>query len=318
MPIDLPSRRRLLQLAPVLLWPAQAFAETAQSQAGPAVAYYSDYYSFVGRDAKGHVYLALDTNRGRDHNSYQANHFVAMYDEATGWVDLKGNVVYPNPGKVLDGLPSSEHFSFEGRAATGTVIKGHEGGLRLTVEPLPATLKRQNADGIFWIGGAPAVLEWNGRRLVGRVIFEYLQRNNFNYFTAKSDRSWRNFNGLYLMTEDGRDFYMHSHERQGGSDLTGRLVGMASWGTAAPVTNLTFRIVETAAVPYRTYRWPIAWSVGFEHERIAYVLDLYTAERKLSGDWETGGFAMSVALGTITSSDASRRMKVAGWAELLI
>ncbi len=318
MPLDLPSRRRLLQLAPALLWPAQAFAETAQSQAGPAVAYYSDYYSFVGRDAKGHVYLALDTNRGRDHDSYQANHFVAMYDEATGWVDLKGNVVYPNLGKLLDGLPASEHFSFAGRAATGTVITGREGGLKLTVDPLPETLHRQNQDGIFWIGGAPAVLDWNGRRLEGRVVFEYLQRNNFNYFTSKSDRSWRNFNGLYLMTEDGRDFYMHAHERQGGSDLTGRLVGMASWGTAAPVTNLTFRIVETAAVPYRTYRWPIAWSVGFEHEGIAYVLDLYTAERKLSGDWETGGFAMAVALGFVAARDGSRRMKVAGWAELLI
>ncbi len=318
MPTDLPSRRRLLQIAPALLWPVPAFAETVRSSPEPAVAYYSDYYSFVGRDAKGHVYLALDTNRGRDRDSYQANHFVAMYDEATGWVDLKGNVVYPNPGKVLDGLPASEHFSFEGRAATGTVITGREGGLKLTVDPLPETLKRQNADGIFWIGGAPAALEWSGRRLEGRVIFEYLQRNNFNYFTGKSDRSWRNFNGLYLMTEDGRDFYMHSHERQGGSDLTGRLVGIATWGTAAPVSKLVFRIVETAAVPYRSYRWPIAWSVAFEHEGVSYVLELFTAERKLSGDWETGGFAMSVVSGTIAAADGSRKMNVVGWAELLI
>jgi hypothetical protein len=318
MPSEMPSRRRLLQLAPAILWSAPAFAERVPSSPEPVVAYYSDYYSFVGRDAKGHVYLALDTNRGRYHDSYQANHFVVMYDEATGWVDLKGNVVYPNPGKVLDGLPASEHFSFEGRAATGTVISGREGGLRLTVEPLPETLKRQNADGIFWIGGAPAILEWNGRRLEGRVIFEYLQRNNFNYFTAKPDRSWRNFNGLYLLTEDGRDFYVHFHERQGGSDLTGRLVGMASWGRPAAVSKLDFRIVETAAVPYRTYRWPIAWQVSFEHEGVSYVLDLYTAERKLSGDWETGGFAMCVARGTITSIDARRTIKVAGWAELLI
>jgi hypothetical protein len=318
MPSEMPSRRRVLQLAPALLWSTPAFAEGARSAPESAVAYYSDYYSFVGRDAKGHIYLALDTNRGRDHESYQANHFVVMYDEATGWVDLKGNIVYPNPGKVLDGLPASEHFSFEGRAATGTVITGREGGLRLTVEPLPETLKRQNPDGVFWIGGAPAVLEWNGRRFEGRAIFEYLQRNNFNYFTAKSDRSWRNFNGLYLMTEDGRDFYVHAHERQGGSDLTGRLVGMASWGMPAPVGKLDFRVVETATVPYRTYRWPIAWKVGFEHEGVAYVLDLYTAERKLCGDWETGGFAMSVARGTIISADARRTSRVAGWAELLI
>jgi hypothetical protein len=162
------------------------------------------------------------------------------------------------------------------------------------------------------------VLEWNGRRLEGRVIFEYLQRHNFNHFTARPDRSWRNFNGLYLMTEDGRDFYMHSHERQGGSDLTGRLVGMASWGTPAALSALEFRVVETAAVPYRTYRWPMAWQIDFQHEGIPYRLDLYTAERKLCGDWETGGFAMSVVLGTIRTRDGSTGRKVAGWAELLI
>lgn len=318
MPFDMPSRRRVLQLAPALLLASEAAAETSRPAPEHAVSYYSDYHSFVGRDEKGYVYLALDTNRGRDHDQYQANHFVAMYDEATGWVDVEGSIVYPNPERMLTGLPASQFFAFEGSARAGTTIVGRKSGIRLTVEPLPETLRRDNADGIFWIGGAPAVLEWQGRRLVGRVVFEYLQRHNFNYFTSKPDRSFRNFNGLYLMTEEGRDLYVHAHERTGGSDLTGRLVGMASWGQPAPVTKLDFRIVETAAVPYRSYRWPIAWSVGFEHEGIGYALDLFTAERKLCGDWETGGFAMSVALGSIRSLDGSRRMKVAGWAELLI
>lgn len=323
MSIDRPSRRRLLQGVPALMLTAPVLAapvmaETSRPAPEPLVSYYSDYHSFVGRDDKGYVYLALDTNRGRDHDAYQANHFVAMFDEATDWVDLEGNVVYPNPERMLAGLPASEFFAFEGTARTGTTILGRKSGLKLTVEALPETLRRESADGIFWIGGAPAVLEWQGRRLAGRVVFEYLQRHGFNYFTAKGDRSFRNFNGLYLMTEDGHDFYMHSHERQGGSDLTGRLVGMASWGRPATLSRLEFRIVETAAVPYRRYRWPIAWWVGFEHEGVAYGLELFTAERKLCGDWDTGGFAMSVALGTIKARDGSRSMKVAGWAELLI
>ena len=158
----------------------------------------------------------------------------------------------------------------------------------------------------------------DGRRIPGRVIFEYLQRTNFNYITSNIARSWQNFNGLYLLTEDGHDFYMHSHERTSGSDLTGRLVGIATWGEAAPVSKLDFRIVETAAVPYRSYRWPIAWRVGFEHAGRAYGLELFTAERQLRADWTTGGFAMAVANGVIRAQDGSSRVKVTGWAELLI
>ena len=68
MSIDTPSRRRVLQLAPALLIATGAAAETSRPATEPAVSYYSDYHSFVGRDEKGHVYLALDTNRGRDHD----------------------------------------------------------------------------------------------------------------------------------------------------------------------------------------------------------------------------------------------------------
>jgi hypothetical protein len=318
-----PSRRRVVAGIAgtgfsALAVPGLGLAEAKRSLPEPVQRYYSDYFSFVGRDDKGHVYLAHDNNRGQTGEAFQANHFVAMYDSATGWIELAGNVVYPNPDKILDGLPASQHFAFEGRARTGVVIAGKEGGLRLEVGPLAETLARRNEDGIFWIGSAPATLAWSGRRLEGRVIHEYLQRDTFNYFTAKPDRSFRNFNGLYLMTEDGHDLYMHFHERKGGSDLTGRLVGMASWDGPAPLTGLEFRIVETAAVPWRSYRWPIAWQAGFEHGGRAWELALYTAERKLCGDWETGGFAMSVANGVVSARDGSRRMTVTGWAELLI
>ena len=274
-----------------------ALAQSGGASAKP-LEYYSDYFSFVGRDAKGHVYLAHDNNRGRDGDTYQANHFIAMYDDATGWVDVKGNTLYPNTGNVLEAIPESDFFAFRGRPASGVVMTGKATAMRMTVEPLSQVQRRQNADGVFWIGAAPAVLEWSGRRIPGRVIFEYLQRTNFNYITSNIARSWQNFNGLYLLTEDGHDFYMHSHERTSGSDLTGRLVGIATWGEAAPVSKLDFRIVETAAVPYRSYRWPIAWRVGFEHAGRADDLELFTAERQLRADWTTGGFAMAVANGS--------------------
>jgi hypothetical protein len=75
------------------------------------------------------------------------------------------------------------------------------------------------------------------RTLKGRVIVEYLQRHNWNRFVADFAANWRNFNGLYLMTDGDADFYMHYHERDGGSDLYGRIVGFASWGTPAPMSH---------------------------------------------------------------------------------
>ena len=42
--------------------------------------YYSDYFSFTGQDSQGFVAFAMDNNRGRDGDSYQAEHFLKFYD----------------------------------------------------------------------------------------------------------------------------------------------------------------------------------------------------------------------------------------------
>ena len=48
------------------------------------VVYYSDYFSFIGEDEYGKVAFALDNNRGRDGDTWQAEHFVVMHDEHRG------------------------------------------------------------------------------------------------------------------------------------------------------------------------------------------------------------------------------------------
>ncbi len=295
--------------------PISALSNTRQPQL-----YYSDYFSFVGRDDQGYVYLAHDNNRGRTGDDHHADHWIAMYDDATGWVDVKGSAHYPNTDKVLDTIPDSQFFQFKGRSTAGIELASTQNAMRWTVGALSPVLKRENADGIFWIGAAPSTLEWKGRILQGRVLFEYLQRHNWNRFTAGfGGGAFQNFNGLSLMTADGKDFYVHFHERKGGSDLTGKLVGCATWSMPAPVENLDFQITETAAIPYRTtYRWPIAWRVGFEHGGRRWLLELVTAERRLQADWSTGGFAMSVVSGAISAVDGSARMAVVGWGELII
>jgi hypothetical protein len=202
--------------------PAPAFTRLAAQtgKQGKPLRYYSDYFSFVGRDADGWVYFAIDSNRGRDGDSYQADHFLVMYDEKEGWVDLEGSQHYENSDELLERIPDSAFFQFRGSFEAGTTMLSAVNAVMMTVGPLPRVLHRENADGIFWVGGAPATLEWKGRRLQGRVLAEYLQRHNWNRFTADFTANWRNFNGLYLMTDADADFYMHYHEREGGSDLT--------------------------------------------------------------------------------------------------
>ena len=50
------------------------------SFAAEKLAYYSDYFSFIGRDPVGFVAFALDNNRGVDGSEYQAEHFGVLYD----------------------------------------------------------------------------------------------------------------------------------------------------------------------------------------------------------------------------------------------
>jgi hypothetical protein len=312
------SRRAALAAAPALCLAGLSWRQATAAGQGAPLLYFSDYYSFVGRDEQGFVYLAHDNNRGRDGDAYQADHWIAMYDEATGWIDVKGSAHYPNTARLLERIPASEHFVFTGTPETGVAMTGATNDMILRVSPLPKTLYRENEDGIFWVGGAPATLEWKGRKLMGRVLFEYLQRHNWNRFTGNFETNWKNFNGLYLMTDKGADFYAHYHEREGGTDLNGKLVGLASWGEPAPVSDLDFKIAGTAPSSSGRFAWPTAWDVGFTHNGRAWRLMLETKEKREIADWTTGGFMMSVVKGAIAAQAGGERLGVVGWGELLI
>lgn len=313
------SRRRFLAgtvtaAAAGLLAPATATADGTES---PEL-YASDYISFVGADERGRVFLAHDNNRGQTGTRFFADHWIAMFDEASGWIDVQGSAHYPNTEKRLDVIPPSGHFVFEGTSETGLSFTSTTNDMALAVGALPPILRRANDDGEFWTGAAPATLDWRGRRLEGRVIFEYLRRNNWNRFTRKFEANWRNFNGLYLLTSDGADFYMHSHERTGGSDLTGRLVGMATWDAPAPITEIEFSITDKVKGGGESqFHWPTAWRVNFSHGGRRYATSLATREKKLFAWWKTGGFRMAIIEGEITCPGEPSR-KVTGWAELLI
>jgi hypothetical protein len=278
--------------------------------------YYSDYFSFTGQDRQGFVAFAMDNNRGRDGESYQAEHFLKFYDARWGWVSIRGDGAYANTAGQLAGIPDSEHFSFSGAPASGIHIRSAANDLELTVSPLSPALERRSEDGRYWMAAAPATLHWQGRVIEGRVIYEYLQRSNYNRLVRKSASAFRNFNGFYLLTDTGADFYFHSREG-GGAELTGEKIGFATWRGPQEISEVVFDITAHRLAP-GFYLWPTAWSGRFEYQGETYTFSLATLTRDTVKTWLIGGFAMAVVKGEIVSLDGEKRFEVSGFAELIM
>lgn len=278
--------------------------------------YHSDYFSFVGADAHGAVYLAHDNNRGQTGDRFFADHWIMMYAQGEGVVPIVGSAHYPNPGKILETIPDSAHFQFRGTVGGGMRMVSAVNDIDMAVEGLTPILRRQTPGNDYWIGAASATLRWKGRQLAGRVIFEFIARTGYNRFTSDFGTNWSNFNGLYLLTEDGRDLYLRYHERvQPG---TPRESGMATFDAEGTLSDIAFAIDESRPTPDRTYRWPTRWQAGFSHRGTLWTLHATTDALEEVADWKTGGFAMSVVSGEVVRADGSGRRRFKGWAELLI
>lgn len=278
--------------------------------------YHSDYFSFVGSDAAGSVYLAHDNNRGQTGEQFFADHWIFMYSDGHGVIPLTGSAHYPNPGKVLEHIPDSEHFQFEGTLATGMRLRSASNDIDLSVEPLQPILRRQQPSNDTWIGASAAVLRWNGRSLQGRVIFEFIARTGYNRFTSDFGSSWNNFNGLYLKGADGSDLYLRHHEKIQ-SDAP-RDSGMSSMGGIGVLEDINFAVSESRKVDDRTYRWPESWRVEFRHLGADWRLEAKTRALEEIADWKTGGFAMSIITGHASRIDGTVTIPFQGMAELLI
>ncbi len=301
---------------------------TARDAGASARLYVSDYFSFVGEDAQGHVALALDNNRGRDGEAYQAEHFVVLHDERQGWVDVKGNGPYDNTAHELWGIPDSPHFKFEGIPTEGLTITSESNRLALRIEQMPIVVARQHQGGKYWMGGAPAVLEWAGRTLKGRVIYEYVFLPEFNRLTRTYPRLWRDYQGLYLTFGGVGDLYMHSQQSGRLADLAGEALGFAvQHRRAESLDNVRLTATGHALAP-GVYRWPTEWQVQWKRKKPwggasgadiglgtgSGTLTLH--DRKSFGNWFIGGFAMGIVKGEVTIN--GRAYPIYGLAELLI
>lgn len=114
--------------------------QTEKTPSSSTLLYYSDYFSFIGEDENGRVSFALDNNRGRDGNSWQAEHFVVLHADQEGqqgWIKVAGNGSYKNERHELQTIPNSAFFQFEGKPSEGITIHSPKNRLSLKLEPIP-------------------------------------------------------------------------------------------------------------------------------------------------------------------------------------
>ena len=293
------------------------YSSESSSPESISLSYYSDYFSFVGRDSKGWVSFALDNNRGQDGEDFQAEHFTVLLDEHQGWIRVRGNGSYPNPNQELKTIPNSKAFQFQGNPEQGITIESPANQIKLSLEPVIFQLENKKGLAHLRMGSAPAVLHWGERTIQGRVIYEYLFLPEFNRLSRSYSGLWKDFHGIYLSVEGGGDFYYHSQQ----SDLLKPLVGEVAGffflpkSSTEPLSKINIKATEFKQSS-GTYQWPVAWRGSFVRER-----ETYTFEGKLSqinpiSNWVTGGFAMGILTGKITQNQ--KTYTVYGLGELLI
>ena len=262
--------------------------------------YVSDYFSFVGEDDQGHVAFAMDTNRGQDGDSYQAEHFVVFHNENQGWLPMEGNGPYPNEKNELLTIPDSQAFQFQGTPQTGWTIISQPNQLTLTIKPIPERISKTEKGGHFWMGSAPATLEWKDRNLQGRVIYEFLLMPEFNRLTRTYWALWNEFQGFYLSVQGLGDLYIHSQE----SELIAPLIGNVNGFLAVHEETDPFKVLQLTTVDLKQefgfYKWPRKWMANWASKKGPGKIQFEMSEFNRIANWVIGGFSMGIIRGKVT------------------
>ena len=281
--------------------------------AGTALAYVSDYLSFVGADEHGPVAFALDTNRGRDGDALQADHgYAVLHDARRGWVPLEGRAAYPHPGPAVEDLPSSAWFAFGGGLEDGLVVESPANGLRLEVDPLTDRLVGRGGEVLFAMRTAAAVLRWDGRTVPGRLIHEGLAMRERNLLTRRSFRGIAPLEFLYLTVgppdRGAGDLYLQLVEADG---APGGLPAQTGFADAEVLRDVSITTTQRVLAP-GLHRWPSAWRATWDGGRA----ELRTVSRLPVARWGLAGLAMSVVRGELVRPDGTT-LPLYGLAEVL-
>ena len=286
------------------------------SEEPPTLLYVSDYFSFVGEDEQGHVAFALDNNRGRDGEAYQAEHFLVLHDENEGWIEVTGNGDYENINAELISIPDSDSFRFEGTPRDGMIIRSPINQVTLRMEPIPELLVRTEDQSLFRMGSAPAVLEWADRTLTGRVIYEYIYKPDFNRLTRTTFGLWKDFQGFYISIDGNGDFYLHSQQSEKFGSLVGKLIGFSVFdGQVDQVKDVELEVLKRK-LTWGFYRWPTEWRITWTGKGGSAIMQFRLMDRRVLANWIIGGFAMGIIKGEIVYN--GREWPFYGLAELLM
>ena len=296
--------------------PENIYNLTQEEVAQLQLEYYSDYFSFVGRDDQGMVAFALDNNRGRDQDQWQADHLAVLYEEGKGWRELSGNGKYENADQILETIPNSEHFSFEGQVTDGIVIKSEANGVELTIDPLTADYRKEKGLAKFDMGASAAKLTVEGREIQGRVIYERLYLPGFNRLSRHYLGVFKDFQGIYAAVEGAGDLYLHQQASTFLEPLVGRQSGfLIKDNTLTPIDNLEINS-NRRQLAIGFYLWPAVWQSKFEANSQQYEIELQLSERNEIANWVLGGFSMGVVKGEIKTASGSS--PVYGLGELIM
>jgi hypothetical protein len=306
------------------LFPAQATETTTpappdfvvEAPLSSTLIYVSDYFSFVGADSQGRVAFALDNNRGRDGDAFQAEHFVVLHDQHKGWMDVAGNGSYDNPKKELVRIPDSRFFQFEGTPEAGLTVISGTNQLILRIDPIPERHRKTSGQSTIWMGSAPAVLTWQERTIPGRVIYENLIMPDFNRLRRTYIGLWKEFQGLYLSLDGTGDVYMHSQQSERIAPLVGKLIGFMVLNEQTDVFDDLDITILKREFAFGFYRWPTEWRITWRGAKGPGSIALMLSERKRIANWVIGGFSMGIVRGELSYD--GRSWPLYGLAELLM
>ena len=310
-----------------VLWGSPSFAEQESSPVSSSsehhtrssLAYVSDFFSFVGRDASGRVAFALDSNRGRDGDTWQAEHLVILlHDEQEGWRELEGTGIYDNKEKKLFKIPNSPYFKFQGDPITGLTIRDSHDQITLEIHPIKERVSRKEGDSHYRMGSASGKMKWQDRTLTGWVIHERLAMTDFNRLTHQYYDLWTESYGLYAWAEESPDFlYFHKQANETRlTPLVGNLVGFAVFTNQGEhLQNLQLTVVDSTQA-WGFYQWPQNWKGQWIGRQGPGSIVIKISDLQVISNFILGGLAMGVIQGEITYNGKTRR--IYGMAELLL
>lgn len=259
----------------------------------------TDHIAFIGKDSQGHVVLALSTSRGRDGETYQAEHFVQMHDEQQGWIKVKGNGQYDNVTEELLSMPDSQDFQFQGTAKNGLTVSSPSNHFTLTLEPISERISKKTNGGQFWLGSAPAIMEWKNRDLKGRVFYESILLLNFNRLTHLYWDLLADFQGFYMSVDGVGELYLHSQE----GELMPPLIGKVNGFLAVHEETEYFQDLQLTAVDFSQgfgfYWWPDKWVADWSSKNGSGNVQLERSQPNNIVNWFLGGFSMGIIRGEV-------------------